>query len=111
MSRLTIIISLFFSLPFVTVFLGVLLFIPANTVEWLEAWLYILQLLLYLIFTFIYFLIYDPSTLEKRGKLSSSGGDNIWLSLYAIVFLLGLILPGFDFCSSSTSSSDSRDGS
>ncbi|MFW9993677.1 MAG: methyltransferase family protein [Candidatus Odinarchaeota archaeon] len=86
-----------FAIPFVAIFIGALLFIPANTFEWLEGWLYVLLLVLYVLAVFIYFMIKDPSTLEKRSKLSGSTTDKIFLTLFGIDFFLLIILPGFDF--------------
>lgn len=42
-------------------------------------------------------MIKDPATLEKRGKISGSATDKIFLMLFSIAFLLILILPGLDF--------------
>ncbi|MFX1254887.1 MAG: methyltransferase family protein [Promethearchaeota archaeon] len=97
MSTVKLFISMLFAIPFVALFLGVLIFIPANTIEWLEGWLYIIQIVLYVLIVFIYFMIKDPDTLLRRGKISGSATDKIFLTLFGIDFFLLLILPGFDF--------------
>ena len=42
-------------------------------------------------------MVKDPSTLERREKLSSESEDNSFLILIIISFLLLLILPGLDY--------------
>ena len=42
-------------------------------------------------------MIKDPSTLEKRSKLSSDKGDNLYITVIGILFLALLLLPTFDY--------------
>ncbi|MHA2296107.1 MAG: methyltransferase family protein [Candidatus Hodarchaeales archaeon] len=97
MSTVKLTIQMIFSIPFIVLFIGVLLFIPANTTNWLEGWLFNLSLALYVLVVFVYFMIKDPSTLERRSKLSGSTTDKIFLTFFGIDFLLIIVLPGFDY--------------
>ena len=97
MSRAKIIITNIISIPFLVIFLGVLLFLPAGNIGWINGWILIASLIIYLLFTSTYFLIKDPSTLEKRSKLSNVKGDNLILALFGLLFLTMLILSAFDF--------------
>lgn len=97
MSRVKIIITNIVSIPFLVIFPGALLFLPAGDIGWINGWLLIASLILYLLCTSIYFLIKDPSTLEKRSKLSNVKGDNLILALFGLFFLAILILSAFDF--------------
>ena len=65
------------SIPFIVVLMGLLLFLPAGNFNWINGWMYIVSLVFYILLTLIYFLIKDPSTLEKRSKLTSEKGDII----------------------------------
>ena len=97
MKRKRLIIINILSIPFVIVFLGVLLFLPAGNLDWINGWMFIASLVIYLLLNFIYFIIKDPSTLEKRSKLSTEKGDNFSLALIGILFLALLLLPAFDY--------------
>jgi len=85
------------AIPFLILFMGALLFIPAGTVNWMEGWIYILILVVYYILMTFYFIIKDPATLKKRRKLSSSKMENTALIIFGFFFLLVMILPGFDY--------------
>lgn len=97
MRRLKLIIAFILSIPFLIAFLGALLFLPASNFYWINGWMLIASLVIYLILNFIYFFIKDPSTLEKRSKLSTEKGDIIHLTLIGILFLALLLLPTLDF--------------
>lgn len=85
------------SIPFIVVFIGALLFLPAGDFYWINGWMVISALVAYFIFNAVYFLIKDPSTLEKRSKLSTEKGDTIIIALIGISILIILILPAFDY--------------
>jgi len=97
MKRTRIIIINILSIPFIIVFLGALLFLPAGNIYWINGWMFIASLVMYLLLNSIYFIIKDPSTLEKRSKLSTEKGDNFTLALIGILFLVLLFLPAFDY--------------
>lgn len=97
MKRLKLIIAMIFSIPFVVVFLGAMLFLPAGNFYWINGWMLIASLVFYILLIFIYFIIKDPSTLEKRSKLSSEKGDILYISLIGILFLALIMLPTLDY--------------
>ncbi|MFX1255311.1 MAG: methyltransferase family protein [Promethearchaeota archaeon] len=97
MSTVKLFFQILFLIPFSLLFLGVIIFIPANTIEWLEGWIFSILIMLFAIMPFIYLMIKDPATLERRRKLSGSTKDKIFLMLFGIAFLLIPILPGLDF--------------
>lgn len=97
MKKLKIILINLLSLPFLAGFMGVLFFPAAGTVKWLNGWLVIISLIIYIIFYTAYFLVTDPSTLERRSKLSTEKGDSVNLILIGVLFLAILVLPAFDF--------------
>ena len=97
MKRVKIIITNIFSIPLIIVFLGLLHFLPAGNIYWINGWIFIAPLVMYLLLNSIYFIIKDPSTLEKRSKLSTEKGDNIIIVLIGVLFLFLLLLPAFDY--------------
>jgi len=97
MKTLRLIITMLFSIPFVIAFLGALLFLPAGDLYWINGWMLIASMVFYLLLVFIYFMIKDPSTLEKRSKLSSDKGDNLYLTFIGFIFLALLLLPPLDY--------------
>ncbi len=97
MKRARLIITNIFSIPFIIVFLGALLFLPAGNFHWINGWMFIASLVIYLLLNSIYFIIKDPSTLEKRSKLSTEKEDNFTIALIGILFLVLLLLPAFDY--------------
>ncbi|MBN2502429.1 MAG: isoprenylcysteine carboxylmethyltransferase family protein [Anaerolineales bacterium] len=79
--------------------LGLLLFLAAGQVKWLEGWIFIICYLL----SFLIFLIWgvrkDPALLRERARSGSNGGkswDGIILRIH-VLFTLGiLVLAGLD---------------
>lgn len=97
MKRLKLIISMIFSIPFTILFTGLLLFLPAGDYRWVNGWMLIGSLIFYILLIFIYFIIKDPATLERRSKLSSEKGDKLYLFLMAIDFTAILIIPTLEY--------------
>lgn len=97
MKRLKLILAMLFSIPFLIAFLGALVFLPVSNFFWINGWMFIASLVIFFIFEFTYFIIKDPSALEKRSKLSTKKGDIIHLVLIGILFLILLLLPPLDY--------------
>jgi len=87
---ITLILQMVIGIPFAIIFVGALVFIPAFNLFWLEGWLFILVLFSYVIGIFLYFLFRDPSTLQKRTKLSSDIREVIFLTLFGIIFFIDI---------------------
>jgi len=83
---------------FAFIFIGVLLFIPAGTIKFLNGWLFIGGILLPMTFTLIYFYIKDPELLEKRINMKErEDAQKKYLKLSLILFVVAYIIPGLDF--------------
>ena len=93
---ITLIIQMVIGIPFAVLLVGALVFIPAFTLFWLEGWIFILVLFSFITGIFLYFLFRDPSTLQKRSKLSSDIKEVIFLTLFGIIFFLELMIPGLN---------------
>jgi len=91
------ILTLILSIPFVVGLMGLILFLPAGDLHWINGWIFIASLIFYLLLTFVYFIIKDPSTLEKRRKLNTKKDDISFFFIISIIFLSLIIIPAFDY--------------
>jgi protein-S-isoprenylcysteine O-methyltransferase Ste14 len=77
--------------------LSVMLFLPAGTWAYWEAWLYLGILLIPLFFVLIYLLKHEPELLVRRMRLrEKEAQQKLIIKLSYIPFLLAYLLPGFD---------------
>jgi protein-S-isoprenylcysteine O-methyltransferase Ste14 len=81
------------------VFLGLLLFLTAGSLKYAEAWIYIFVVFVPAIFVIAYFYRKDPDFIGSR-LLKRREKEQMHKSIqniFSIVFLIGLLIPGFDF--------------
>jgi protein-S-isoprenylcysteine O-methyltransferase Ste14 len=77
--------------------LWAILFIPAGTLAYWEAWLYLAILLIPMFFVFRYLLKHDPQLLERRMQMREREvAQRRIISLSYLYFLVAFTLPGFD---------------
>jgi protein-S-isoprenylcysteine O-methyltransferase Ste14 len=77
--------------------LWAILFIPAGTLAYWEAWVYLAILLIPMFFVFRYLLKHDPELLERRMQMREREAAQRWIiKLSYIYFLLAFVLPGLD---------------
>ena len=77
--------------------LFLILFLPAGTFSYWEAWIYLAILLIPMLVVMAYFLKKTPEFLVRRMKLKEKEGEQkIIVKLALIPFLLAFILPGID---------------
>jgi len=77
--------------------LGVLLFLPAGTIAFWEAWLYLAILYIPMFFALIYFIKNDPELLERRMRLKEKEiRQKLIVKFGWIYFILAFLIPGFD---------------
>jgi len=75
--------------------LAALLFIPAGTFDYWQAWLYLIVVLIPMAFVMFYFLATDPEFLERRFKTKEREREQeLFQMAGAPLVLLGFILPG-----------------
>ncbi len=80
------------------VFVGLLLFIPAGTFEYWNAWLFIGLLFVPMFFVGLILFIKNPNLLEKRIKGKETEKEQkIVILLSLIVFIAGFVIAGLDF--------------
>ncbi|MEN8121977.1 MAG: isoprenylcysteine carboxylmethyltransferase family protein [Bacteroidota bacterium] len=78
--------------------MAAMFFIPAGTINFWQAWVYLAVLTIPMVFVSIYFLRKDPELIDRRmrTKEKEDKQKNImrWSTLY---FLIAFLTPGFDF--------------
>ncbi|NCA99218.1 MAG: isoprenylcysteine carboxylmethyltransferase family protein [Clostridia bacterium] len=78
--------------------LGVLIFLPAGTLQFFNGWLFLITLYALMSVTLIYLLRTNPDLLRKRLQLKERQTQQKSLMKFtAIFFLLAYTLPGFDY--------------
>ena len=77
---------------------GAIFFIPAGSLEWLEAWVFLIISFLYVLVVVFYFWKRDPSILVSRSKVKPEKGfDMIFFLLAGLAFLAMFLLSAMDF--------------
>jgi len=80
------------------VFIGLLIFIPAGTLDYLNGWMFIAGLIVPMTFTLIYLLVKDPELLEKRIKLKEKeDAQKRYIKLSILLYIVAYIIPGLDY--------------
>ena len=79
------------------VLLPLLFFVPAGTLRYWEAWVYLAILLIPVFFVMRYLLKHDPAFLERRMRTrEQQAPQKLVIKLSFLWFFLVFILPGFD---------------
>lgn len=79
-------------------FLGVLVFVPAGTLKFINGWLFMAGLLIPMMFTLIYLIVKDPELLEKRMRMKEKEtAQKQYLKLSIILVVVAYTIPGLDF--------------
>jgi len=77
--------------------LGLLLFAPAGSFDYWEAWVYCAVIFAPMFFVVLYFFKYDPGLLERRMRFREKEKEQkAIVKLANLVFLVGFIMPGLD---------------
>ncbi|MFH1285150.1 MAG: isoprenylcysteine carboxylmethyltransferase family protein [Candidatus Micrarchaeota archaeon] len=87
-------ILLFAATPFI---LGLAFFLPAGTLDYWQAWVYISVILIPASFVVLYFIKNDPEFLERRLKMKEKEAKQKFIiKATALIFTISFLLPGFD---------------
>jgi len=82
----------------VIILIGLILFLPAGSIKFWEAWAYMGILFTPMIFVLIYLLKKDPELLERRMKIKEKEEpQKVFVKLSILVFFIAFIIPGFDY--------------
>ncbi|MFA5930309.1 MAG: isoprenylcysteine carboxylmethyltransferase family protein [Candidatus Micrarchaeia archaeon] len=76
---------------------GAMLFVPAGTLEYWQAWAYMAVVFVPVVFVGIYFLAKDPAFIERRFKMREKEKEQqLLVKLGGVIFAIGFLLPGLD---------------
>jgi protein-S-isoprenylcysteine O-methyltransferase Ste14 len=82
---------------FLPLVLGLIFFLPAGTLHYWQAWLYLIMVLIPMSCVFAYFIKKDPELLERRMKArEKERRQKTIIGLSSLVFIGLYLLPGFD---------------
>jgi len=96
--RKKILIKVLIRFSFIYLFLGLLIFLPAGTLKFLNGWLYIAGIFVPMVITLFYLLMHDPELLEKRIKMKEKeNAQKIYIKLSLLLFVIAYIIPGLDY--------------
>lgn len=80
-----------------TLALGAMLFIPAGTLDYWQAWVYMGAVFGMMTLVLVYFLWKDPQFLERRFKTrEKEAKQRLVQGIGAPIYLIGFLLPGLD---------------
>ncbi|MCZ7400778.1 MAG: isoprenylcysteine carboxylmethyltransferase family protein [Candidatus Methanoperedens sp.] len=82
----------------VPIFMGLMLFLPAGSLDYWQAWIYCSVLFIPVFFVVFYFLKYDPELLERRMRMREKEEKQKTIQILGIViFFSGFIMCGLDY--------------
>lgn len=77
--------------------IGAMLFVPAGTLEYWQAWVYMEILFALMACVLVYFLARDPEFLERRFQMKEKEAKQKHLQKFSVpIFLIAFLLPGLD---------------
>lgn len=80
------------------IFIALVLFLPAGTMKYWNAWVFLGTLLVPMLFVFIYLLRKNPKLLEKRMKFREKEKEQkLFVKISTCMLLIGFLVPGFDY--------------
>lgn len=80
------------------VILCFMFFVPAGTLAYWHAWLYLVVLLMPMTGVLVYLLRNDPALLERRMHMRERGTAQRWVIGFSVIWLLlAYVVPGFDY--------------
>ena len=78
--------------------LGLMLFLPAGSLYYWHAWLFIFVLFSPVMFVVSYFLKHDPMLLARRMRFKEKEAkQKLIIKITGIIFFIGIIVPGLDY--------------
>ena len=87
-----------FKYLFGVILIGLLIFLPAGTIKFLNGWIFMVILFIPMLFAGIVMMIKNPELLKSRlDAKEKEKSQNIIIKLSGLMFLVGFILAGLDF--------------
>ena len=98
MNKIKLLLSAIIKYSFGIIFVGLLLFLPAGTIKFFNAWLFIGLLFIPMFILGIFLFIKSPELLEKRLNVKEKEKtQKVVVGFSAILFLASFLIAGFDF--------------
>ena len=98
MNKLKLLFSAIIKFSFGIIFVGLLLFLPAGTIKFFNAWLFIGLLFIPMFILGIFLFIKSPELLEKRLNVKEKEKtQKVVVGFSAILFLASFLIAGFIF--------------
>ena len=89
----TVLVRIVFFIPA----LGAMLFLPAGTFHYWQAWAYLAILIIPMIFVLTYLIRRDPELLERRMRMREKEPEQkLVIKLSILFFVIAFLIPGFD---------------
>ncbi|MDD1699790.1 MAG: isoprenylcysteine carboxylmethyltransferase family protein [Methanoregula sp.] len=83
--------------PAVLLVLGLILFVPAGTLDYWEAWVYCAALLIPFVFVVTYLLLKDPELLARRIRLrEKESAQKRIIGASSLILFISFLIPGLD---------------
>jgi protein-S-isoprenylcysteine O-methyltransferase Ste14 len=80
------------------IIVGAVLFLPAGTLTYWNAWIYMGALFIPMVFALTYLVKKDPELLEKRMKMKEKETEQkLYVKISLVIFSLAFIIPGLDY--------------
>ena len=90
--------KVFFRFIMVPIFMGLMLFLPAGSLDYWQAWIYCGVIFIPMFFVVFYLLKKDPALLERRMRMREKEEKQKTIIKFAyIFFFIGFIIPGLDY--------------
>jgi len=90
--------KIFIIFPAALIVTGLMLFLPAGSFSFWNAWVFIAVLFIPCIFVVLYFLKHDPKLLERRMQYKEKEIEQkTIMKIATLLFVIGFITPGLDF--------------
>lgn len=89
---------IFLMFPLGVIITGLILFLPAGSLNYWQAWLFMAILFIPAFFVASYFLKHDPKLLERRMRFKEKEiREKLIIKLTTLLFFIGFLIPGFDY--------------
>lgn len=93
-----LLVKLLVIFPSAFLFLGLVLFLPAGTIRFVNGWIYIAALMVPMTAFMVWLIIKDPELLEKRINVKERRkAQKKYVLVSMLFFVAAFILPGLDF--------------
>lgn len=81
----------------IAIILGLILFLPAGSIMYWEAWIFWFETFALTIFYTAYFLKKDPKLLERRNQIKEKEPQPGFMRVFSFLYMIGYLIPGFDY--------------